>query len=53
MTLHALRDCPACVLHVEDVEPYSDPDDGDVECSRCFDERKICITCDEEWIGNE
>jgi hypothetical protein len=39
--LHAIKDCPACVLHIEDVQPYSDPDNGDVKCSRCYDEKKI------------
>jgi hypothetical protein len=53
MTLHALQDCPACVLHLEDVEPYSDPDDGDVECSRCFDDKKICIACEGEEDAHE
>jgi hypothetical protein len=53
MSLHALQDCPACILHLEDVEPYSDPDNGDVECSRCFDDKKICIACEGEEDAHE
>lgn len=53
MPLHALQDCPACILHIEDVEPYSDPDNGDVECSRCFDDKKICIACEGEEDAHE
>ena len=48
MTLHALKDCPACVLHIDKVEPYCEPGHADVRCSRCFDELKICVACEGE-----
>ena len=45
---HKPDHCPTCVLGLEPMEPYMDPDGTDVDCSRCFDARIVCLVCEKE-----
>jgi len=44
---HQSEPCPACVEGFDAVEPYEDWTGEGVECSRCWDKREICKTCEE------
>ena len=46
--IHSVRPCPCCQMGLEPIEPYEDYTGEDVECSRCWDNREICDTC-EKW----
>ena len=44
---HKSLPCPSCVEDIDQVEPYEDWTGESVECSRCWDKREICLTCEE------
>jgi hypothetical protein len=43
---HETIDCPSCVSGVIPVEPYIDFTGLSVECSRCWDTKSVCPTCE-------
>jgi hypothetical protein len=45
-TNHETIDCPSCVDGSVPVEPYVDFTGLSVECSRCWDVKKVCPTCE-------
>ena len=53
MTDHESRECPACVEGSIPVEPYEDFAGESVECSRCWDKKKICVTCESKNAEEE